>query len=138
MRILGLDIGDKRIGVAMCDPDEILASPLTTINRIDDEQAVGEIKAIVDKNKISIAVAGMPYSLSGQESQQTVKTREFALKLESAAGIKIEFQDERLTTNEARRLLNSSGSKKNRQKGDLDSAAAAILLQAYIDTHKKL
>jgi len=138
MRILGIDIGDKRIGLAMCDPDQILASPLTTIIKTSDKQAFDEIKGIIEKNRISQVVIGIPLSLSGQESLQTAKTREFAAGLESVAGIKAEYVDERLSSGEARRLLDASGSKKKRQKGDIDSAAAAILLQAYIDSHKKL
>ncbi len=138
MRILGLDFGDKRIGVAMCDPDQILSSPLTTIIKTGDDQAAAEIKGIAEKNKVGLIIMGIPYSLSGQESEQTLKTKQFADKLKTATGLSIEFMDERLSTGEAKRLLNSSGSKKNRPRGDLDSAAAAILLQAYIDSHKML
>jgi putative holliday junction resolvase len=138
MRILGIDFGDRRIGVAMCDPEQILASPVITIIRDDDEQAIGEIKSIIDKNKIGLIVMGIPYSLSGNESTQTARTRDFAGKLESATGLQVAFQDERLSSWEAQRLISSTGQKKdkNRPKGALDSAVAAMLLQSYIDMHK--
>jgi len=136
MRILGLDVGDKKIGISMCDPDEILASPLTTLNRDDDSRVISDILEIVNKNGVGLIVIGLPYSLSGEKNIQALKTNEFADKLKESAGIEIVFQDERLSTRAAQQMMISSGMKKEKRKEMIDSAAAAVLLQGFIDARK--
>jgi len=136
MRILGLDVGDKKIGISMCDPDEILASPLTTIKRDDDNRVISEILEIININRIGMIVIGMPYSLSGEQNIQALKTKEFADRLRGSANVEIVFQDERLSTRAAQQMMISSGIKKEKRNEMIDSAAAAVLLQGFIDTRK--
>lgn len=130
---MGLDIGDKRIGVALSDPEDILASPLTTIIRNEDSSAVEKIKEIADANEVNCIVIGLPYSLSGEKSSQTTTTLNFIDKLKSAITIEIITEDERFSTSVAQRLLSQQGKKKKKNKGDIDAAAAAYILQGYLD-----
>jgi putative Holliday junction resolvase len=133
MRNMGLDIGDKRIGIALSDPEDILASPLTTIIRNDDSSAIGKIKELIDTNEVNCLVIGLPYSLSGEKSSQTNTTLSFIDKIKSEIDIKIILEDERFSTSVAQRLLSQQGKKKRKNKGDIDAAAAAYILQGYLD-----
>ena len=136
MRILGLDIGDRRIGVAISDPGEILASPLTTITREDDQKAIDAIIQLVDQHDVQQIVIGMPYSLDGSIGGQANKVMDFAEKFSKCTRAKIEIWDERLSTVAAERLLREAGTKRARKKAQRDSAAAAFILQGYLDSLK--
>jgi len=131
-RSLGLDIGDKRIGVALSDPRGILASPLTIIDRTDEERDVDAIAAIVKEREIGQIIVGLPRSLSGSEGEQAEKVRAFVEKLRGRIGVALEFRDERLTTVSARRLVREAGRRKSRERQD-DAFAAAVILQGYLD-----
>jgi putative Holliday junction resolvase len=133
MRNMGLDIGDKRIGVALSDPEDILASPLTTIIRDDDNSTIEKIKELADANEVNCLVIGLPYSLSGEKSNQTTTTLNFVDKIKSVINIEIVLEDERFSSSVAQRLLAQQGKKKRKNKGDIDAAAAAYILQGYLD-----
>lgn len=133
MRNMGLDIGDKRIGVALSDPEQILATPLLVIIRDNDDNAIIKIKEIAVNNNVSRIVVGMPYSLSGKESLQTGKTTKFIEKMKERINLEITVTDERYSTNVAKRLL-SAGGKNRKNRHDIDSAAAAYILQGYLDS----
>jgi len=133
MRCLGLDIGDKRIGVALSDPGGILASPLTIIERTEDSQAIKAIADIINKEQVGQVVVGLPLSLDGTLSGQAEKVREFTDKLAEQINIPLEYRDERLTTVMAQRLKRASGGKKGRGKTRYDAEAAAVILQSYLD-----
>jgi len=133
MRCLGLDIGDRWIGVALSDPGGILASPFSIIERIDDAQSIAAIADIIDKEQVEIIVVGLPLSLDGTLSGQAEKVKEFTDKLSEHIKTPMEFRDERLTTVMAQRLKRASGGKKVRGKTRYDSQAAAIILQSYLD-----
>ncbi len=136
MRILGLDVGDKRIGVAVSDPEEIIASPLTVINRDDDNAAISAIIQLVGQYDAKRIVIGLPYSLDGSLGMQASKVKDFVDKLSQNTGVTIELWDERLSTVAAERLLRGAGNKKAREKSRLDAAAAAFILQGYLDSQK--
>ena len=136
MRNLGLDIGDKRVGVAMSDPDEILASPLMTITRTDDARVLGDILKLINTYEIKRLIVGLPYSLDGSHSAQTLKTEDFIQKLSVVTGVEVVPQDERLSTVTSSRLLAGAGIKKSRRKELMDAATAAVILQHYLDTQK--
>lgn len=133
---MGLDIGDRRIGVALSDPEDILATPLTAIKRDDDGSAIDEIKQLVKINDVNRIVIGLPYSLSGEQSSQTANTIKFIDKIKNALNIEVVLEDERFSTSVAQRLLYQSGSKKRKNKGNIDAAAAAYILQGYLDKKK--
>jgi putative Holliday junction resolvase len=136
MRIMGLDIGDKRIGVALCDPDEILASPHSTIVRKTDEQAIQSIIDIALQSNVKCIVAGVPYSMDGSIGKQAAEVITFIEKISQSTEIPVEMQDERLSTVAAENLLKEAGRRRNKLKDRRDSAAAAYILQGYLDKQR--
>lgn len=132
-RSLGLDIGDKRIGVALSDPGGILASPLTIIERSDDEQDIETIISFVNQHQAKQIVIGLPLSMDGSPGKQAEKVKAFVQKLCRHTEVPVEFRDERLTTVAAKRLLHTSSAKKARKKVRDDAIAAALILQGYLD-----
>jgi putative Holliday junction resolvase len=133
MRSLGLDIGDKRIGVALSDPHGILASPLTIINRRDESQDIKAIVDIISQQGVGQVIVGLPRSMDGSLGGQAEKVRAFTRKLASRIPVPLEYRDERLTTVMAERLRRAVKSKKTRRKAGDDAQAAAIILQGYLD-----
>ena len=133
---MGLDIGDKRIGVALCDPDEILASPHSTIVRKTDEQAIQSIIDIALQNNVKCIVAGVPYSMDGSIGKQAAEVITFIEKISQSTEIPVEMQDERLSTVAAENLLKEAGRRRNKLKDRRDSAAAAYILQGYLDKQR--
>ncbi|MBM4447220.1 MAG: Holliday junction resolvase RuvX [Chloroflexi bacterium] len=136
MRILGLDVGDRRIGVAISDPGEILASPLVTITREDEQNAIDAIIQLVDQHDVKRIVVGLPYSLDGSIGEQASKVMDFVEELSKGTSAKIEIWDERLSTVAVERLLREAGNKRAGRKASRDAAAAAFILQGYLDSLK--
>jgi putative Holliday junction resolvase len=136
MRILGLDIGDRRVGVAISDPVEVIASPLTVITRDDDNAAISAIMQLVGQYDVKRIVVGLPYSFDGSLGRQASKVKDFVDKLSQKTDASIELRDERLSTVAAERLLRGAGNKKARERSRLDAAAAAFILQGYLDSLK--
>jgi putative Holliday junction resolvase len=133
MRSLGLDIGDKRIGVAVSDIHGILASPLTVINRIDESQDIEAIIDIIRRQDVGQVIVGLPRSMDGSLGSQAEKVGAFTRKLASRIKVHVEYRDERLTTVMAERLRRAVKSKKTKRKARDDAQAAAIILQGYLD-----
>ena len=133
MRSLGLDIGDKRIGVALSDPQGLLASPLTIINRRDETADIKAITDIVSQHQVGQIIVGLPRSMDGSLGQQAEKVKTFTQKLCSHTDVPVEFRDERLTTVSAKRLMQAVKTPKNRRKALDDAIAAALILQGYLD-----
>ena len=136
MRILALDVGDRRIGVALSDPLGILASPLTTIERStpDTEAAIHAILALAEEHEADEVLVGIPYLMSGRVGAQARITIDFAKALAERTHIPVTHIDERLSSVQADRMLSQSGASTTRDKGRTDAAAAAVILQAYLDT----
>lgn len=132
-RAIGLDVGERRIGVAIADELGLIASPLTTVQRRGGDLA--ELRDLAVARGVDVLVVGMPTGLSGREGPQAAIVRAFADELEVAVGpgIQIAFWDERLTTAVAERSLREHGNRKTRRKGDVDAVAAAVILQGYLD-----
>jgi putative Holliday junction resolvase len=135
MRVMGLDIGDKRIGVALSDPGEILASPFTIIERNDEEHDIGTITDIITQHEVGKIIVGLPRSMAGTIGHQAAKVEAFVERLRSYTQIPMEFQDERLSTVSARQLLQLTG-RKTKMKPRYDAAAAAIILQDYLEEQR--
>jgi putative Holliday junction resolvase len=133
MRSLGLDIGDKRIGVALSDPGGILASPLTIIDGEDEGAAVEAITDIINEQQVRQVVVGLPRSMDGTLGWQAGKVKDFTRRLCEHTQVPVEYRDERLTTVMAERLKRASGGKKPGEKARSDAQAAAIILQGYLD-----
>jgi len=133
MRSLGLDVGDKRIGVALSDPQCLLASPLTIINRSDETADIKAIIDIVNQHQVGQIIVGLPYSMNGSLGEQAEKVKTFTQKLCSHTDVPVEFRDERLTTVSAKRLMRAAKTRKGKEKAPDDAIAAAIILQGYLD-----
>lgn len=138
MRIMGLDIGDKTVGVALSDALLIAANPLTTVERVGIRKDTTRIIEIADENEVSVIVAGLPLMLSGEDSPQTLKVREFAEMLSNkirSSGRKIEvvFQDERFSTRIAENVLIEADLSRKKRKAIIDKQAAVVILQAWLD-----
>lgn len=116
--------------MAMSDPQGILASPLTIIDRTDEQSAVNAILSIIEQNQVGVVVAGLPISMNGSIGPQAEKVQDFVRELSKHTEVPIEFRDERLTTVSAQKLM-----KMTRKRGKVrdDAMAAALILQGYLD-----
>ena len=132
-RRLGLDVGDRWIGVAVSDPLGILASPAGRIERTDDEAAIRAVADLVRKHDAKSVVAGLPYSLDGKLGQQAMRVQDFLGRLSDALPVPVETWDERLSTVAVRRGMTESGMRREKRRETVDAAAAALILQGYLD-----
>ena len=133
-RILGLDVGESRIGVAVADSSGIIVSPLAAIKRSNLEDDLKAVVRLAEDNDVRAVVVGLPISLNGRMERQARIVRRFILDLVKASPVPVRSQDERFSTAEAERLLRAGGHKPSREKGLRDSASAAVILRAYLDS----
>lgn len=124
-------MGDSRIGTALSDPTAMLASPVSIVTRTDEEEDIRAILQIVREKEVGRIIIGLPYNMDGSLGSQAEKVQGFAAVLRRHTNIPIEFRDERLSTWEAKEKLKSAG--KNGRKTRYDAAAAALILQGYLD-----
>jgi len=132
MRYLGLDVGDRWIGIALSDPSAKLASPLTILKRSEDLADLEAITCIINQHEVKRVIVGLPRSMDGSLGRQAEKVEAFTKELRCHVRVPVEFRDERLTTVSARRLMWASQTKKGKKKRD-DAIAAAVILQAFLD-----
>ena len=132
-KILALDVGDARIGLAVSDPTGFLASPLGIIKR--DPDSVSKILKELELHSIEALLVGLPLNMDGSEGFQAKKTLRFAEKLQEALpeGFPLIMEDERQSTETAREMRLERGTRKKKRQGRIDAEAAAIFLQAYLD-----
>ncbi len=128
-RIMALDVGDRRIGIAISDPTATVVTPLMTYRRKDPEQDADFVAQIFREKGADILVLGLPLLPSGKEGTQAAKIRQFARKLEER-GLRVEFWDERFTTDMAMEILKGRSIKEKKEKRDV--LAAALLLEEYL------
>ena len=135
MRALGLDIGQKTIGVAMTDEAAIAAHPVRVIARAGTDNDVSTIQTLVVEHDITDVVIGLPLELSGNVGHRARRVQEFAnaLRAKLPAAGKLHEQDERFTTAEAQRVLIAADVSRARRKDVIDQQAAALILQAWLD-----
>ena len=133
-RLLGVDHGDRRIGLALSDPIPMIASPLKTLTVDDAQEAIDAILEVAKEYDVVLVVVGLPIGMKGQETAQTKHVKKFADDLKNT-GLNVALQDERLTSVSAKRSIMEQQKKPNKNKGLVDQTAAAILLQQYIDKH---
>ena len=133
MRIMALDIGDKRVGVAVSDPDERVASPVCVI-AADEVLANGRsFRIVLEDWEPELLLCGLPMTLSGEEGPQAERVRGFAATVAKNTGIPLEFADERLSSAEAKRSLREKGLSEKAMRGKVDMIAASIFLQSWLD-----
>ena len=133
MRILALDVGDRRLGVAVSDPLGMWARPLTVITRRSREQDFQAIARLVKEQGAARVVVGHPVTMSGEVGPQARRVERYAAALAERLGVPVVLWDERLSTAEAERLLRESGESSRQYRGRLDAVAAAVILQSYLD-----
>lgn len=142
MKKIGLDVGDKTIGVAISDALNITAQGITTIERVGIKKDTGVVMDYIREYDCDTVVIGLPRSMNGEDSEQTVKVREFRERLENKmrsngmTQVKVEWQDERLTTMMAERVLIEADMRRNKRKDIIDRQAAVIILQSWLDANR--
>ena len=135
MRILAIDYGTRRIGLALSDPMGITAQPLETLARKTLASDLEHIVRIVEEREVGRAVIGLPRNLDGSPGALWDESEAFRLKLQEAAGIEVEGWDERLSSVEAERMLIAADVSRRRRKGAVDRVAAALILQSYLEAN---
>lgn len=131
-RILAIDYGRKRIGLAVSDELRTIARPLETVVRTNRRNDVHRLKQACEKLEIALIVVGLPLHISGEQSKMAQEASRFAGRLEKELGVQVVMLDERLTTWEAKHTLAEAGRASKRKQKDLDSLAAAVLLRDYL------
>jgi putative Holliday junction resolvase len=142
MRLIGVDLGERRIGIAVSDASATLARPLRTIQRDrSDEMAVRSlldaIAALNAEDEVGVVVVGLPTHLDGTASDQTARVRKMVDLLGAKLSIPIALQDERLSSHEAEERLAFQERDWRKRKAKLDAASAAVILQDYLDAHSQ-
>lgn len=133
-RVMALDIGDKRIGIALSDPMKIIASPFDTLKRVEIKGDINKIVKMIEENDVETVVCGLPKKLDNTDSLQTVKAREFADTLRKKTAAKVVMTDERLTTVSAERVLLEADVSRGKRREVIDKLAAAVILQSYLES----
>lgn len=139
-RILGIDFGERRIGIAISDPSATIAQPLTVLTRRAGKRPpVQAIADLIEQHDAHHVVIGLPLTLAGDESDWTREVRAFGNKLALRAGTGVSFADERMSSVAAERAVRSLGLKRSEreQKERIDAAAAMLILQSYLDSREK-
>jgi putative Holliday junction resolvase len=136
MRALGLDVGERRIGVALSDPEGILAIALTVIEAKSDDDALRRVIALAGEHEVERIVIGLPLSLDGSLGPQAQKVQSFAESLREYTELPVVTWDERYSTVDAERVLVEARVRRDKRKKHIDSVAAAVILQGYLDRQR--
>lgn len=131
-KALGIDFGTKRVGLAISDRSNIIASPYRTLNYVSEKDLITQLETVVSENDIEILVLGLPINMKGEDTVQTKKVRNFK-EILSTLQIPIVFEDERLSSVSAINSLILQNVKTGHNKPEIDKTAAAIILQQYLD-----
>ena len=134
-RVLALDVGVKRIGMAISDELGWTALGLETLHRTRVREDVAHIARVAAERGAELVLLGMPLNLDGSEGPQAEYVRDFGQRLQKRAGLRVEFWDERLSSVAAEQVLAGQAGRARRGKGDVDRVSAAIVLQEYLDSH---
>ena len=135
-RILALDLGKRRIGLAVSDSLWITAQGLPTLERTNIRADLAALQHLISEHEIRLILMGNPLNMSGREGRQVAYTREFGERLAERTGVEIKYWDERLTTVEAQRVLRESGISIAKRARAVDRLAAVILLESYLDSER--
>jgi putative Holliday junction resolvase len=133
-RLMGIDFGEKRVGIALTDPMQIISKPFVVLP--NDEKLFAAINDIIRKENVGQIVLGLPLNLSGEDSKKTIEVRAFRKKLEEQVKIQVVFYDERYSTAEATDLLIEMGYSPKERKKIIDKMAASIILKNYLEDRR--
>jgi putative Holliday junction resolvase len=133
LRVLALDIGEKRIGIAVGDTGTKIAIPISILRTEDVLHTTKPFKTILEDNEPELLLVGLPLSLDGEENQQTARVKALATTIAQTLDLPLVYQDERLSSVEAKRYLREAGCTEREMRGKIDMIAASLILQAYLD-----
>lgn len=137
MRIMALDIGEARVGVAVSDPGERVATPVGVLPAAEVLVGGQSFRRLLEDWQPELMLCGLPYTLAGTEGAQAARIRAAAAKITAACGIPHEFADERLSSREAKRSLREKGIAERAMRGKIDMIAASLFLQAWLDARRE-
>ncbi|TDA64487.1 MAG: Holliday junction resolvase RuvX [Clostridia bacterium] len=135
MRVMGFDVGDKTLGVAVSDPTGLIAQGLTTLRR-QGGQEMQAVKELLQQYQVEGIVVGLPLNTNGTSGPQAAKTREWGRRLSEESGLPVVFWDERLSTVAAERVLLEGDISRRKRRKVIDKLAASIILQSYLDRRR--
>jgi putative Holliday junction resolvase len=133
-RIMALDLGEKRIGVALSDPTRTIATPHSVLTRKSRAEDYERYTALIREHAVTLLVVGLPITLGGQEGERAAWVRDYAASLGRHVDVPIVFWDESLTTVEATAALHAQGRRGKRARQRVDAVAAALILQSFLDS----
>ena len=133
MKIMAVDLGKARTGIAICDESEMLASPVAVIHEHNEERLLEKISQIISEQYPKLLVVGLPRNMDGSEGESAQRCRSFAEKLQNKTQLPVTLRDERGTTITAHGYLNSTDTRGKKRKAVVDAVAATIILQDYLD-----
>ncbi|MDD6784790.1 MAG: Holliday junction resolvase RuvX [Eggerthellales bacterium] len=136
MRILALDIGTVRVGVAVCDPAERVASPVCVLPSEEVRTGAKSFRRLLEDWEPELLLCGLPYTMAGEEGPQAQFIRDFAAQVSRHSGLPVKFTDERLSSSQAKRSLREKGMSEKEMRGKIDMIAASLFLQAWLDTRQ--
>lgn len=134
-RILALDVGQKRIGVAVSDALNLIAQGVETIRRTDPSTTLNRIKSLVDEYDVSKIIVGLPLNMNGSKGSGAKLAEEFTSLLKKETGVLVETVDERLTTAQGERVLLDADVSRKKRRISIDKIAAQLILQTYLESH---
>jgi putative holliday junction resolvase len=137
MRVLALDIGEKRIGVAVSDPSGMVATPVMVLDATRALADGADVSRLVKEYEASVVVVGLPVSLDGTEGPQAQRVRKAGSRLEGFLDTPVVFVDERLSSTQASRAMAATGTSSRQRRGSVDMVAASIFLQSYLDARRQ-
>ena len=132
-RKMGIDYGDKRIGIALSDPLCVICSPFEVFKNLGEEKSLEHIDKIIKDYNVDEVVMGLPLNMDGSEGERALIHKEFGQKIADFSNVKVHFIDERLTSAEAEEILISSGVRREKRKELIDKISAQIILQTFIN-----
>jgi len=132
-RCLGLDVGDRRIGVAVSDPLGWTASPLPTVERVSWKKDLARVRSLLEEHRVELVVVGLPIRMDGTSGERAERTLEFVRRLQATTRVPVVTWDERLSTREAERRMVEADVRRERRREVIDGIAASLILQGYLD-----
>lgn len=137
MRIMALDIGETRVGVAVSDPGERVASPVAVLPAAEVLAHAKPFQRLLEDWEPELLLCGLPITLAGEEGPQASRIRAAAMRIGRASDLPVEFADERLSSQEAKRSLREKGLDERAMRGKIDMIAASLFLQAWLDARRE-
>lgn len=136
MRVLALDIGEVRVGVAVSDPDARVASPVCVLPAVEVLTHAVTFRRVLEDWEPDLLVCGLPRTMAGEDGPQAERIRAQAQKIAKSCGLPLEFADERLSSAEAKRILREQGLSERSMRGKVDMVAASLFLQSWLDARQ--